>query len=239
MSFASGGTTTNYIWDVARKIPTVIDDGTYQYGYGMGLAELGIGYYFLPDALGSTLALINGVGGIFETYSYDPFGNVTASSGSQPTNFQFTGQQTDSTGLQSLGARYYDPGTGRFLSQDPAGGGGYGYAGGNPTGYTDPTGRDLCWNFCNWNSPTGDPTYDPPAGIQDGTTPCPYDCEQDPTGANTIVQAPQPDPLCADSCGYDPGCGCNVGPTSTTGPGDISEHKHDYLAKGHRQHHAS
>jgi RHS repeat-associated protein len=44
---------------------------------------------------------------------------VTAGSGSQVTEYEFAGQQTDPTGLQYLRARYYDPTTGRFLSRDP------------------------------------------------------------------------------------------------------------------------
>jgi RHS repeat-associated protein len=55
-----------------------------------------------------------------QAYQYGGFGAVTGSSGSQPTEYQFTGQDTDPTGLQYLRARYDEPGTGRFLSRDPA-----------------------------------------------------------------------------------------------------------------------
>ena len=55
------------------------------------------------------------------------------------------GYYTDrETGLVLMGHRYYDPGTGRFLTRDPIGYGGgmnlYGYADGNPVNESDPDG---------------------------------------------------------------------------------------------------
>ena len=35
------------------------------------------------------------------------------------TEWSYTGEQNDPTGLEYLRARYYDASTGRFLSQDP------------------------------------------------------------------------------------------------------------------------
>jgi RHS repeat-associated protein len=51
---------------------------------------------------------------------YDSFGKITASSGSVANPFRYTGRDFDSeTGLYYYRARYYDPATGRFLSEDP------------------------------------------------------------------------------------------------------------------------
>jgi uncharacterized protein RhaS with RHS repeats len=51
----------------------------------------------------------------------------------------------DGTGLQYLRARYYDPGIGRFLSQDPLPGGhAYAYVRNNPVRYVDPSGLNPC-----------------------------------------------------------------------------------------------
>jgi len=67
-----------------------------------------------------------------------------------PPRFHAPRQQSDAeTGLQYLRARYYDPSSGRFLSQDPAAGllpnpatlHKYVYALDDPLRYTDPTGR--------------------------------------------------------------------------------------------------
>jgi RHS repeat-associated protein len=51
--------------------------------------------------------------------SYTPFGNPLERVGSGQSNFGYTGQQVDSTGLVYLRARYYDSLTGRFISQNP------------------------------------------------------------------------------------------------------------------------
>jgi RHS repeat-associated protein len=63
------------------------------------------------------------------------------------------GYYTDiETGLLCLTHRYYDPGTGKFLTRDPIGYGGgmnlYGFAGGNPVNESDPSGYDslLSWS---------------------------------------------------------------------------------------------
>lgn len=55
------------------------------------------------------------------------------------------GKRQDITGFYWLGARYYEPTGGRFLSPDPAGHSAsmslYDYAGGDPINFVDPTGR--------------------------------------------------------------------------------------------------
>jgi RHS repeat-associated protein len=74
------------------------------------------------------------------------FGNTTATS-SINNPFQYTGREWDSeTGLYYYRARYYEPGTGRFISQDPSGFGGginvYAYVRNKALSFSDPTG--LC-----------------------------------------------------------------------------------------------
>src|SRR5579883_150572 len=110
--------------DVSGKLPLLLDDGR-QYIYGVGLLSRVIGgttYYYLSDGLGSVLAIVNSGGALQQNYAYDVFGAVTQQSGSLGSEQQFAGQQTDPDGLQYLRARYYDPGTGRFLSRDSYGG---------------------------------------------------------------------------------------------------------------------
>ena len=99
---------------------------------------------FLRDALGSTLELTDATGAVQQQYVYDPFG-VTSTTGNATANsYEYTGRETDSTGLYYLRARYYNPATGRFLSEDPIGLAGgvneYAYAYDNPIDLTDPLG---------------------------------------------------------------------------------------------------
>jgi RHS repeat-associated protein len=92
------------------------------------------------------MAMVDGSGTVVKTYGYDVYGKVTSSSGSAPNEFDFAAQQTDPTGLQYLRARYYDPGTGTFLSRDPMmlapgwGGNPFGYGNASPCNLIDPSG---------------------------------------------------------------------------------------------------
>jgi len=100
--------------------------------------------YRLTDGLGSTVALCNGSGTVTDSWTYDVYGAVKTHSGSNATEFTFTGEQNDPNGLEYLRARYYDSATGRFLGRDALGGG-YPYGGNNPASMVDPTGLyEMC-----------------------------------------------------------------------------------------------
>jgi len=148
-SATTGGTTRTFSWDVNAGLPVILDDGS-QYIYGAGLVAQISGantYYYLADGLGSTMATTDASGAIVNSYTYDVYGKTTASSGSQPNDFQFAAQQTDPTGLQYLRARYYDPETGAFVSRDPLAirrswiENPFTYAASAPTLFNDPTGQ--------------------------------------------------------------------------------------------------
>lgn len=100
---------------------------------------------YLTDALGTVLGLADPDGTIATTYTYDPNGQSTTSGAVSSNPYTFTGRENDGTGLLFYRARYYDPQTGRFISQDPIGQAGginlYQYALSSPTTYTDPTGN--------------------------------------------------------------------------------------------------
>ena len=102
--------------------------------------------FFLADTLGSTVALADSSGGLAATYSYEPFG-ATSTTGSTTNPYDFTGRESDPTGLKYYRARYYHPGLQRFVSEDPlefAGGDVnlYGYVGNSPVNFIDPLGLD-------------------------------------------------------------------------------------------------
>jgi RHS repeat-associated protein len=102
------------------------------------------------DGGGSVRQLTNIAGAITDTYDYDAFGNKINSTGTTPNNYLYRGEQYDSDlGLYYLRARYYNPVTGLFVSQDPESGiltdpktlHKYLYANGDPVNRVDPSGR--------------------------------------------------------------------------------------------------
>ncbi|WP_250924034.1 RHS repeat-associated core domain-containing protein [Streptomyces albipurpureus] len=78
-------------------------------------------------------------------YTCDPYGQPTVSGAASTNAYTFTGRENDDTGLLHYRSRYYDPETGRFISEDPIGHAGginlYQYALSSPTTYTDPSGN--------------------------------------------------------------------------------------------------
>jgi RHS repeat-associated protein len=101
---------------------------------------------YLTDALGTVVGLANTDGSVATTYAYDPNGTPAASGTPSSSPYTFTGREDDGTGLLFYRSRYYDPQTGRFISQDPIGYAGganlYQYALSSPTTYTDPSGNN-------------------------------------------------------------------------------------------------
>ncbi|RRR84331.1 RHS repeat protein [Streptomyces sp. RP5T] len=103
----------------------------------------GKSYYYLTDATGNVLGLVDDAGKRTHTYAYGPTGlprGTTTEAVPQP--FRYSGSYLDPTGLYKMGARYYDPQLGRFTQPDPSGQekNAYLYAGGDFVNNSDPTG---------------------------------------------------------------------------------------------------
>ncbi|HEX8067899.1 MAG TPA: RHS repeat-associated core domain-containing protein [Thermoleophilaceae bacterium] len=99
----------------------------------------------LTDALGSTIALTDPLGGVSTSYTYDPFGQTTSTGTASDDPYQYTGRENDGTGLYHYRARYYSPGMERFLTEDPADivrsdANLYSYVRNDPVSLIDPTG---------------------------------------------------------------------------------------------------
>ena len=84
---------------------------------------------YVPDPLGSTVALLDNTQTITDTFSYFPSGTVASRTGMTATPFQFVGTKgyhADASGKTYVRARVLEPQKGRWLTQDPIG-----FAGGN------------------------------------------------------------------------------------------------------------
>jgi len=113
-------------------------------------------FYYLPDHLGSTSLLVDHLQGSVRNNQYGPFGGFFNTTGTQDSDYKFTGQRVDiRPDLYYFNARYYDPILGQFITPDPALLQGqkqyllnplnlnaYTYAYNNPLRNTDPTGLD-------------------------------------------------------------------------------------------------
>jgi RHS repeat-associated protein len=148
------GTTTNFLYDGANAVqefgtnPTanLLTGGVDERFTRVSSTETD---NYLTDAMGSTVALTDTTGVTQEQYSYGPYGILSASGGGSTTNsYAYTGRETDGLGVDYYRARYYNPTTGRFLSEDPIGLAGgfnlYAYAQDSPTNRVDPSGCLDC-----------------------------------------------------------------------------------------------
>ncbi len=149
--------TTIYVYDGDNINEELDGSGNLgeRYTHGPGIDEPLVGqrqpliFYYEADGLGSVTSLTTPAGSVAATYTYDSFGFLTNSTGNATNWFRYTARQFDSsTALYYYRARYYDPTTGRFISEDPvryAGGRNfYVYVGNEPTTLLDPMGLRPC-----------------------------------------------------------------------------------------------
>jgi RHS repeat-associated protein len=124
------------------------------YTYGLALVredQGGAVYYFGTDGHGSTRFLLDGNGGVANSFAYDAYGTLIASNGAAQTTRLYCGEEFDpDLGMYYLRARYYKPDTGRFLTMDSYEGSQsdplslhkYLYCNADPANLRDPGGHD-------------------------------------------------------------------------------------------------
>jgi RHS repeat-associated protein len=128
------GVTTKYLVDdlnptgYAQVIDELVGGAvtrTYTYGLQRISQDQVISNTWTPsfygyDGGGNVRTLTNTAGAITDSYEYDAFGNSFTVSGSTPNEMMYRAEQYDpDLGLYYLRARYYNPISGRFMSNAP------------------------------------------------------------------------------------------------------------------------
>ncbi|WP_237773866.1 polymorphic toxin-type HINT domain-containing protein [Actinosynnema sp. ALI-1.44] len=141
--------------ELVRDNKTGVVTGTRYYTHGGTTIALRVGstgnpQYLLSDPHGTGQVTVNSVGFAVTRRDQDAYGNNLGDTqgGPWPDQRGFLGKPTSTaTGLTDIGARKYDPVTGRFISADPLLDltdpqqmQGYAYANSNPISLSDPTG---------------------------------------------------------------------------------------------------
>ena len=151
--------TTRYIYNGDNMIAEADGTNAITAWYTPGICEtrkegaLWNTYYYACDGLGSTRELTNDKQQVTDAHAYNAWGEEQGerrpdTDPNKPKNpLRFVGKSgyysDDDLGLDLLGARYYDPLIGRFVTQDPDRDGmnWYAYAGNNPVNAVDPMGE--------------------------------------------------------------------------------------------------
>ncbi|MBX3436644.1 MAG: PD40 domain-containing protein, partial [Planctomycetaceae bacterium] len=150
------GVRTEFLYDPA-DLGTIVAEydssgvAIANYIQGAGLigrvGQDGLSFYEF-DAVGNTAALVDDFGNTLNEYRYLPFGEIASQTAGVSNPFTYSGEfgvVDEGGGLYQMRARFYDAGTGHFLSNDPSGqvAGGINlrqYAINNPVTYVDPFG---------------------------------------------------------------------------------------------------
>ena len=126
-----GSDVTNYLYDNEQNLLYTTDgsgnileknilepDGSVIYETRTDAENTEDKYWYRQDIRGSITNIVDETENVVKSYTYDAYGN-TSISGTFLNSFAYTGAVSDpETGLYYMNARYYDPQTGRFISQD-------------------------------------------------------------------------------------------------------------------------
>ncbi|MBS2545293.1 hypothetical protein KGQ19_00275 [Catenulispora sp. NL8] len=147
---------TLYLDDAEIHLTGSAVSGNRYYNYPnaatMTVSSSGAITYEVTDSQGTGDTTINAANGQIVARRYTtPYGEARGKAATTwPDDHTFLGKTTDTTtGLVDIGARKYDPNTGRFISADPVfqgtspqAMGGYAYTGNDPVNASDPSGAE-------------------------------------------------------------------------------------------------
>ena len=117
------GVRTGFVWDNGNIIETTDGNGnpTGIYKYGLERVADNKGNYYIYNAHGDVTGLTDSAGNMVREYEYGAFGMEVSKDSNDTNPFRYCGEYYDNeTESIYLRARNYDPGIGRFTSEDPA-----------------------------------------------------------------------------------------------------------------------
>ena len=144
---SNGSTTYTYTYDGGKLTQMKMGSSTMRFTYGINghpvsLNYDGIVYYYVTNAQGDVVAILNSSGQEVVSYTYDACGNTVKRSGSKADTLglhnplRYRGYVYDrETGLYYLQSRYYNPTVGRFINADTFVSTGQGILGNNMFAY--------------------------------------------------------------------------------------------------------
>jgi RHS repeat-associated protein len=154
----------HFLWDGASVLAELNGTGTAkeaEYSYYPGLDNphaliVGTTQYFAhTDGLGNVIALTDTLKNVQRTYAYGPWGVLTGGTdyasfaGKDRARFKGALWLGPEAEVYYMRARWYEPKTGRFLSEDPIGLAGginpYVFAASDPVNLRDPAGLENCY----------------------------------------------------------------------------------------------
>lgn len=150
VEYTESGQTSRFHYDLATLYSEADTAGAVHRSYNRSLGIIsqsaaGVEKYYLPDGNGNIRQLLNSDATVSDTYKYDAFGNVIDRTGATVNPYQYAGNwgYYSIGSLTHIGARYYAPPLGRFLTADPLhqGSNWYTYAFNDPVNLIDPDGQ--------------------------------------------------------------------------------------------------
>ena len=148
------GTVTDFLYDGVNPLQERSGTGAVSILAGLNIdehfvrADTSGASVLLTDALGSTVALTDVAGTVQTQYTYEPFGATITTGAASGNPTDYTGRESDRTGLKYYRARYYHPQLQRFISEDPFGPAGgdinaFAYVLNNPLAFS--AGKTIAW----------------------------------------------------------------------------------------------
>ena len=126
----NGSTTYTYTYDDSTLLKMTVGSNALIFCYGTNGLPLsvnfnGVDYYYVTNARGDVIGILNSSGTEVVTYIYDAWGNILSTSGTMASTLgthnplRYRGYVYDQeTGLYYLQSRYYNPTICRFISVD-------------------------------------------------------------------------------------------------------------------------